>query len=111
MAASESDPPADGGSERVGERVRLYRRGATWYCNFQFGNRQCRESLKTASKKEARRRAARIDVQLTAGAWKPAVEACTVRQAIDAYLSHLEAEGRAPKTMVKYRYDLDRFAA
>ena len=30
---------------------------------------------------------------------------------IDAYLSHLEAEGRAPKTMVKYRYDLDRFAA
>ena len=111
MAASEGDPPADGGSERVGERVRLYRRGATWYCNFQFGNRQCRESLRTASKKEARRRAARIDVQLTAGEWGPAVEACTVRQAADAYVSYLEAEGRAAKTMAKYRHVLGRVAA
>ena len=56
----------DGGSEKIGEYVRIYRRGAAWYANYQFNKKQHRESLGTANKKEARRRAAQIDVKITA---------------------------------------------
>lgn len=110
MAIFDDDADADGGNERVGEHVRLYQRNGTWYANFQFRKRQRRQSLHTGSKKEARRRAAQIDVQLTIGQWKSAIDAVTVRQAVHAYLDVLDADGRAPKTMAKYRQILNRVA-
>src|SRR5262245_15919123 len=91
----------NGGNELVGEHVRIFRRVNKWYANFQFNKRQYRESLLTTSKKEARRRAAQIDVKLTAGQWKPDVEATTVRKAVEAYIEMLTTEGRAPRTMSK----------
>lgn len=103
-----ADDEADDGNELVGEHVRIFRRGKRWYANFQFNKRQYRESLKTSNKKEARRRAAQIDVKLTAGQWQPAVAAVSVRTAVDAYLDMLTAEGRAAKTMAKYRHVLNR---
>ena len=108
--ATDDDEADDGGNELVGEHVRIFQRGKTWYANFQFNKRQFRESLKTTNKMEARRRAAQIDVKLTADLWKPAVEAVGVRKAVEAYLDMLSTEGRAPKTMTKYRYVLNRIA-
>ena len=96
------------GSEPVGEHVRIFQRGRTWYANFQFNKRQCRESLKTTNKKEARRRAAQLDVKLTAGEWKPTIAAVTVRTAVAAYLDYLKVEGRAAKTLTKYTCVLNK---
>lgn len=94
----------------MGEYVRIYMRGSTWHCTFQFRKRPHRESLGTANKKEARRRAAKIDVRLSAGEWKPAVEAVGVREAAEAYLSILTTEGRAATTLSKYAGVLGRVA-
>ena len=109
--ANDNSPADDAGSERVGERVRIFQRGQIWYANFQCNRRQYRESLGTANKKEARRRAAQIDVKLIAGEWKPAVETATVQEAVTGYLDMLETEGRSPKTLTKYRGVLNRVVA
>ena len=108
MATDNDD--ADSGNELIGENVRIFQRGTKWYANFQFNKRQYRESLKTTNKKEARRRAAQIDVRITAGQWKPAVETVSVRKAVEAYIDMLTTEGRAPKTMKKYKHVLNRIA-
>src|SRR5262245_46222544 len=50
--------------EQVGEFVRIFQRGDKWYANFQVAGQQKRQSLKTTSKKEARRRALRIERDL-----------------------------------------------
>jgi len=90
------------GKERFGERVTIYRRGAKWHASFQHRKRQIRKALGTANLKEARRRAAGIEVKLTAGAWKPAVEAISVREATERYADVLRTGGRAPSTLTKY---------
>lgn len=111
MATIEPESDSTDGSERVGEHVRIFQRGKTWYANFQFDRQQHRQSLKTSNKKEARRRAAQIDVQLTAGLWKPAIEAVTIAKAVEDYLTMLTGEGRAPKTLSKYRNVLGKVDA
>ena len=88
--------------ERVGERVTIYRRGGTWHASFQVRKRQVRKALGTANVKEARRRAARIDVELAGGIWKPAAEAITVREATVRYADVLRTGGRLPSTMRTY---------
>ena len=44
MATSENSPAGADGSELVGEFVRIYKRGKTWYANFQntyTGTQRC----------------------------------------------------------------------
>lgn len=62
-------PNGDGriSSELIGDSVRIYCRGRRWYANFQQRGRQRRISLNTASKKEARRRAIRLEADLLSG--------------------------------------------
>ncbi len=105
-----TDDPTDGteGSEQVGEHVRVFRRGKTWYANFQRDGKQHRVSLRTPNKKVALRKALKIEAELAAGLWNPAPEAATVEKAITAYLDFLRAEGRAPKTLSKYTKVLGR---
>jgi site-specific recombinase XerD len=107
------DGPANGagGSERVGEHVRIFRRGEVWYANFQFGGKQHRSSLNTTSKKEARRRALQIDAKLSTGKWGLAAEPATVSKAITAYLDFLGAEERSAKTLSKYAKVFQRVTA
>ena len=101
--ATDDDPPAGpSDSEPVGERVRIFQRGKVWYANFQHGSRQHRPTLRTTSKKEARRRALRIEAELAAGRWRPAPEPATVEEAVAAYRDFLRGEERAPKTLAKY---------
>jgi site-specific recombinase XerD len=98
--------------EPVGEIARIFLRGRRWWVNYQFGGRQHRRSLKTTSKKEATRKALRIERNLLDGlspgrrATPPSYE--TVRA---TYTQYLETERRAAKTMVKYRKVFERLAA
>ena len=92
----------DSGSEPVGDRVRIFRRGRIWYANFQDSGRQQRISLKTTSKKEARRRAMKIEVDLAGGRWQATSATATIEEAVSAYRDFLRAEERAPKTLSKY---------
>ena len=71
-------------SEKVGERVRIFKRGATWHANYQFNSRQQRQSLNTDNKKTAIRKAIRLDRQLADGELPTKVEPATIADAITA---------------------------
>ncbi|MCA9118410.1 MAG: hypothetical protein KDA79_25270, partial [Planctomycetaceae bacterium] len=51
--------------ERIGDLVSIFRRSRMWYANYQLRGRQRRKSLQTGSLKEARRRAQRLEVELS----------------------------------------------
>jgi integrase len=95
-------------SELIGDLVRIRQRGRTWYANYQFDGRQCRKSLRTHSKKEARRRALVLEAELIEGRHRPDIKPPLIADVVDAYLSHSTTEGRAKKTLTKYRAVLNR---
>ncbi|MCC7421866.1 MAG: site-specific integrase [Planctomycetaceae bacterium] len=90
------------GSEKIGERVRIFVRGSTWYANYQLNGKQYRESLKTSKKKTAEARAHALDRRLAAGESPAEVKPCSIDDAIDAYKDYLTANRRRPKTRKKY---------
>src|SRR5947209_1227084 len=89
-------------NEPVGDRVRIYRRRRAWYANFQHAGKQRRVSLKTTSKKEARRLAVQLEAELADSRWKPDAAPAAIEDAIAAYRDFLRAEERSPKTLAKY---------
>ncbi len=97
-------------SERVGERVRIYFRGQHYWANVQHRGRQLRCSLKTNNVKTARRLALAWEQEVLAGTQLIATqrEPTTIAQAVDMLLAACEAEGRAVKTLSKYRGVLQR---
>lgn len=97
-------------SERIGARVRIFRRGSVWQANFQVNGHQRRESLQTSNKKEARRRAVQLEGELDAGRWQPTVESTTLNEGVNAYMAFLRAEDRAPATITKYEKILSRLS-
>jgi integrase len=92
----------------AGERVSIYRRGNTWYANWQKDGRQYRRSLQTRSKKEAILRAQRIEQEIDQDSGVTRVEPARVEQVIREYLEFAEADGRAKKTLAKYRQVCDQ---
>jgi site-specific recombinase XerD len=90
--------------EQIGDRVSIFLRGRIWQANWvdQDGN-QRRQSLKTHSLKEARRRAQKLEAELEQGVSSPRMRVASVAEAVEAYESYLSAEGRAKKTLAKYR--------
>jgi len=94
--------------ELVGDQVRIFQRSGQWYANFQHEGRQRRQSLHTRSKKEARRRAIRLEAGLMSGQFAGAVNVPMLATTIERYLQFLKNEGRAPKTIQKYRKVFDR---
>lgn len=97
------------GAEKVGDLVSIFRRGQIWYANYQADGRQVRRSLKTSSKKEARRLALALERELLQAESGERVEPVTLEVAIDAYEDYLRTEGRAERTLAKYRGVLQRF--
>lgn len=89
-------------SEKIGERVRLFQRGAIWYANYQLYGKQYRESLKTTKKKAAEAKAHALDRRLAAGERPAEQKPCTIEDAIEAYKAYLTAKRRRPKTRGKY---------
>ena len=71
--------------EVVGDRVRIFQRGQTWYANYQHEGRQHRQSLQTRNKKEARRRAIRLEAELLNGQRPSSAKVPTLAAAIDKY--------------------------
>lgn len=95
-------------TERIGDRVRIYLRGNTWYANFQHERRQHRLSLETSSKKQARTLAIRLEADLAAGRYEEQVKAVGISTAIEAYVKYLKTEGRARKTLQKVELVMHR---
>lgn len=90
--------------ERIGEFVRFFRRGNRWYANFQHGGRQRRPSLKTTSKKEARRRAIQLEADLASGRYAASRRAPSLPTVINQYREYLQGKRRGVKTLAKYEY-------
>lgn len=101
----------DIGSELVGEHVRIYQRGRTWYANFQLDRRQRRQSLHTSSKKEARRRAIQLEAEILQGRYRTVAPPPPLKTVIEEYVEFLKTERRAPKTMTKYVKVFERVLA
>jgi site-specific recombinase XerD len=100
-----------GDYELVGESIRIFVRGGVWHANFQRDGRQHRQSLKTRSKKEARRRAIRLEAQLLAGELPRPSSMPTLAAAVEKYRAFLKNEGRAKKTLQKYDKVFQRLQA
>lgn len=96
------------GSEPVGDLVRIYLRGQSWWANYQLAGRQRRKSLGTRNKKEARRLALLLEADLLQGRHRDRPDPPTVDEVVAAYLDHLRAERRAAKTLAKYVQVLGR---
>lgn len=97
--------------ERVGEIVAIFKRGGWWHANYQLDGKQRRIALKTKNKREANRRALRLEMDLLDGKdprRKPAPIVADVR---DKYLAYLRTEGRRPKTLTKYANVYGRLVA
>ena len=90
--------------ELVGDHVSIFQRGSRWYANFQKGGHQRRPSLKTTSKKEARRRAIQLEADLESGRYVAARKAPSVRALIELYRQYQKGKRRSDKTMIKYEY-------
>lgn len=88
--------------EIVGDLVRIFQRGQTWYANFQYEGRQHRRSLQTRNRKEARRRAIRLEAELLNGRQPASGAVPSVAAVVHQYTEFLKSEGRAPKTLSKY---------
>ena len=87
--------------EKVGDLVSIFQRGERWYANFQHLGKQERKSLRTKSKKQARRKAIQLEADLLAGRYERPVAAPSIEKAFDDYLAHLRAEDKAAKTITK----------
>ena len=94
-------------SDRVGvsNRVTIYPRGAkkTWVADFWQDGAHKKQSLKTTNKKVAVERATKLAADLTGGTYQQPPPQVTLATAVNDYVTYLETEGRARKTVVKYR--------
>jgi site-specific recombinase XerD len=89
--------------ELIGEVVSIFCRGSVWYANYVCQGKQYRPSLRTKSKKQARRLAIRLEAEILEGRHKQQSVAPAIKTVLDAYEAHLIAEGRAPTTLAKVR--------
>jgi integrase len=95
-------------SETIGDLVSIFKRGSNWHANFQSNGKQQRTSLKTSSKKEARRRALLLEASLLKGEYQSADKRTELAAAVVDYLNHLKTERRAKKTISKCELTLKR---
>ena len=95
--------------ETIGERVTIYRRGKVWWLSYQINRTQHRKSLDTTNRKEARRQAGIIALELHAGTHEIAPPPIRLEDVIREYLDHLKVEGKSARTLTKYKQVYDRF--
>lgn len=96
---------------RIGDKVTIYPRGrkGTWCADFWFNGMHQRQSLQTCNKKTATQRAVKLDSDLTDGKYRPAPTSTAIEPSVEQYLSYLETESRARRTIVRYRGELYTF--
>jgi len=103
-----SEPTKETQFEQVGEVVRIFQRGSTWYANYQHNGRQYRRSLRTRSKKEARRKGLLLEAELLKGEHQQECKPAPIESLIQQYLQYLRTEERAPRTLAKYTKVFER---
>ena len=82
--------------------------GSRWIATSQHENKQKRKSLKTASKKEARRRALLLEAEIIKGKFRDDAKPAAIDAAIKAYQKKLEIDKWAEKTRNKYARVFER---
>jgi hypothetical protein len=92
--------------ERVGEYLSIFMRGNRWYAHYRLDGKPVRQSLKTKNKKQARIKALAIERELVNDDLRRPQRAPFIKDVIDEYLSHLEAQRRSKSTIKKYRFAL-----
>lgn len=95
--------------EKVGERVTLYRRGSVWQAGYNIEGKQYRVSLKTSNKKQAARKAIKIEADLLGGNHTPQRLAPLLEEVVKDYKAYLQTKGVRPSTIKRYNAELDRF--
>jgi hypothetical protein len=90
--------------EIVGELVSIFQRGRRWYAHYRLDGKPVRQSLKTSSKKEARRKALALERDLINGEVRRPTRAPSITDVINEYVSHLRAQRRSQKTITKYEF-------
>ena len=105
--AMADDVPRDE-SELVDKLVRIFRRGLTWSANYQFGGRQYRKSLKSTSKKEARRLALLLEDELLEGRSPVLTRPPTAEHVVEQYLDSHRTDRLTAKTLANYKRVLER---
>lgn len=102
----------------VGERVKIYRRGRKerWSACFWWKGNHHRVALKTRSEKEARRKAAKLDTDLSEGEYSPSRKTAgktlppsTIAQAKDEYLAFKRSGKFRKKSQAKYTSAIREF--
>src|SRR4051812_17918482 len=90
--------------ELIGERVSIFQRGPRWYVHYRLDGKPVRQSLKTSSKKEARRRALGVERDLINGEIQRPTRAPLIKDVVEQYISHLRGLGRSENTIRKYQF-------
>lgn len=95
----------------IGNRVRIYQRGAkgTFCADFCHDGRHCRVSLKTRNRKVAVDRAVDLAHALQGGTFQRRKPEASLINGRDLYLAFLTTEGRAKRTLVRYKGELRIF--
>ena len=96
---------------RIGDKVSIIPRGKRkiWTAEFFHGGQHRHRSLKTANQKIARQRAMILEAELAGGDYAAPVKPTGITDAINEFMAAKKSEGRAHKTLVKYRDELDAF--
>lgn len=85
------------------------RTSRVWQAVYFDGRRTRTQSLKTSRKQDAFKAAMKLHERLTQGDATAKQAPITVHQLVTEYLRMLEARGRAPKTISKYKQVLGNF--
>jgi len=95
----------------IGNRVRIYRRGVkgTYCADFWHHGKHCRVSLKTENRKVAVDRAVDLAHSLQGETFQPRKPEASLIKARDMYLAFLTTEGRAKRTLIRYKGELRTF--
>lgn len=104
--------PSNNNRTRVGDRVVIYPRGKKQiYCaDFWHEGKHHRVSLDTRNKKIAIQRAVKIDADLASDKYATPPPPTGISEAAEKYLAFLKSEGRARRTIVRYKGLLEVFA-
>ena len=96
----------------VGDIVHVSRRGkrGTFTAHYQRDGHR-RKSLRTTNETLARKRASQLYVKIMTQTDAIVPKPLKLKEAVERYMQNCVAEGRAPKTIVKYRAELERFIA
>lgn len=112
-----SPEKVDGTEVRIGKRIRHQRIDgvkhdvvtSNYVAHYKMpGGKWSHESLQTSNKREARRKAIEIQARLDKGQDRIVFRAVKIGELIDQYEKHCVAKGLAPKSLSKYRSDLEK---